>query len=84
MNYPLVTDQDGLGIPVTEWNWDDAHVINAALDVRADDPAFWYKFIADELTERHHNLEPGAPVRRVIRPRSAVHATDPPRRGGDR
>jgi hypothetical protein len=38
--------------PVTQRDWDDAHLINlvnAALDVHADDPSFGYRFIADEL-----------------------------------
>lgn len=35
--------------PVTQRDWDDAHLINAALDIHADDPAFGYRFIADEL-----------------------------------
>ena len=35
--------------PVTERDWDDAHLINAALDIHDDDPAFGYRFIADEL-----------------------------------
>ena len=35
--------------PVSQREWDDAHLINAALDVHADDPAFGYRFIADEL-----------------------------------
>ncbi|OKI50879.1 hypothetical protein A6A27_33885 [Micromonospora sp. CB01531] len=29
--------------------WDDAFLVNAALDIHADDPAFGYRFIADEL-----------------------------------
>jgi putative transposase len=33
---------------VTQRDWDDAHLINAALDIRADDPTFGYLFIADE------------------------------------
>ena len=37
--------------PVTARDWDDAQLINAALDVHADDPAFGYRFIADELAE---------------------------------
>jgi hypothetical protein len=32
-------------------DWDDAHLINAALDIHADDPAPGYRFIADELRE---------------------------------
>jgi len=35
--------------PVSAREWDEAHLINAALDVHADDPAFGYRFIADEL-----------------------------------
>ena len=37
--------------PVTDREWDDAHLINAALDIHADDPAFGYRFIADQLAE---------------------------------
>jgi putative transposase len=35
--------------PVTQRDWDNAHLINAALDIHADDPAFGYRFIADEI-----------------------------------
>jgi putative transposase len=35
--------------PVSQRDWDQAHLINAALDVHCDDPAFGYRFIADEL-----------------------------------
>jgi transposase InsO family protein len=38
--------------PVSQRDWDDAHLINAALDIHADDPVFGYRFIADELRER--------------------------------
>jgi putative transposase len=38
--------------PVPQRDWDDAHLINAALDVHAGDPAFGYRFIADELPAR--------------------------------
>ena len=33
-------------------DWDEAHLINAAADIHADDPAFGYQFIADELPAR--------------------------------
>jgi transposase InsO family protein len=36
--------------PVSQRDWDDAHLINAALGIHHDDPAFGYRFIADELT----------------------------------
>ena len=47
--------------PVTQRDWDDAHLINAALDVHQDDPAFGYRFIADELADQryHRRREPG-------------------------
>ena len=35
--------------PVTDRDWDDAHLINAAIDIHHDDPEFGYRFIADEL-----------------------------------
>jgi transposase InsO family protein len=35
--------------PVSRRDWDDAHLINAAVDVHADDPEFGYRLIADEL-----------------------------------
>jgi len=38
--------------PVTERDWNDAHLVNAARDIHADDPAFGYRFIADELPEK--------------------------------
>ncbi|MCW2638817.1 MAG: family transposase [Dactylosporangium sp.] len=30
--------------PVSQRDWDDAHLINAALDIHHDDPAFGYRF----------------------------------------
>ena len=35
--------------PCSDRDWDDAILINAALDIHRDDPAFGYRFIADEL-----------------------------------
>lgn len=35
--------------PCSDRDWDDAHLVNAALDIHRDDPAFGYRFIADEL-----------------------------------
>ena len=35
--------------PVSQRDWDEAHLINAAVDIHRDDPAFGYRFIADEL-----------------------------------
>lgn len=38
-----------LAHPVSDRDWDDAHVINSAFTVHRDDPEFGYRFIADEL-----------------------------------
>jgi putative transposase len=38
--------------PVPQRDWDEAHLINAALDIHRDDPAFGYRFIADQLPGR--------------------------------
>src|SRR3954471_17683144 len=38
--------------PVSQRDWDDAHLINAALSIHHDDPAFGYRFIADKLREQ--------------------------------
>lgn len=37
---------------VTDRDWLDAHLVNAALDIHAYDPAFGYRFIADEVPEK--------------------------------
>lgn len=44
--------------PVSQRDWNDAHLINAALDIHRDDPAFGYRFIADELPA--HGITAGA------------------------
>jgi putative transposase len=38
--------------PVSQRDWDDAHLTNAATDAHRDDPVFGYRFIADELAEQ--------------------------------
>ncbi len=39
--------------PVAARDWDDAHLVDAALAVHADDPVFGYRFITDELAAEH-------------------------------
>ena len=39
--------------PVSTRDWDDAHLVDAALAVHADDPVFGYRFITDELAAEH-------------------------------
>ena len=38
-----------LANPVSQRDWDDAHLINAALDLHSDDPEFGYRLLTDEL-----------------------------------
>lgn len=38
--------------PCSDRDWDNAHVTNLALDIHRDDPAFGYRFIADQLAAR--------------------------------
>jgi transposase InsO family protein len=52
-----------LKAPVCDRDWLDAHLTNAIVDVHADDPAFGYRFIADELADAGHQ----ASERRVWR-----------------
>jgi len=39
--------------PVSIRDWSDAHLVDAALTVHAEDPVFGYRFIADELKAEH-------------------------------
>jgi putative transposase len=41
-----------LAAPVSARDWNDAHLLNAAIDIHHDDPAFGYRFIKDELELR--------------------------------
>jgi putative transposase len=38
-----------LADPVSQRDWDDAHAIDALLDIHADDPTLGYRFLTDEL-----------------------------------
>jgi len=38
-----------LARPYSDRDWDDAHLINAIVDIHHDDPEFGYRFITDEL-----------------------------------
>jgi hypothetical protein len=38
--------------PVSHRDWEEAHLINVAYEVHADDPEFGYRFITDELAQR--------------------------------
>ena len=38
--------------PISDRDWNEAHLINAAFDAHADDPAFGYRLISDELASQ--------------------------------
>lgn len=40
-----------LANPVSQRDWDDAQLTNAAIDIHKDDPVFGYRFIADEIVD---------------------------------
>ena len=42
--------------PVCDRDWEEAHLLNAAYDVHADDPEFGHRFIADELQAAGHRV----------------------------
>jgi transposase InsO family protein len=43
-----------LACPVTDAQWRQAHLINAAHDIHTDDPEFGYRLIADDLKDAGH------------------------------
>jgi transposase InsO family protein len=55
--------------PVSQRDWDEAQLINAAIDIHDDDPAFGYRFISDELADSVELADAGisASERRVWR-----------------
>jgi len=40
--------------PISDRDWDDAHLVNTIRDVHNDDPEFGYRFVADELESAGH------------------------------
>lgn len=40
--------------PVSSRDWEEAHLINSAIDHHRDDPAFGYRLIADEINASAH------------------------------
>ncbi len=42
--------------PVSNRDWDDAHLTNDAIDAHRDDPTFGYRFIADDLQAAGHRV----------------------------
>ena len=42
--------------PVSQRDWDDAHLVNELLDLHEDDPPFGYRFLADELHDLGYHV----------------------------
>ncbi len=42
--------------PVTDREWDRAHLANAIFDAHRDDPEFGYRFLADEVRDSGHTV----------------------------
>ena len=45
-----------LAEPVTDSEWDEAHLANAIFDAHRDDPEFGYRFLADEVRAEGHSV----------------------------
>jgi putative transposase len=52
--------------PICDRDFDDAHLVNAIIDIHSDDPEFGYRFIADELERSGHEVGEGR-VQRLCR-----------------
>jgi putative transposase len=52
--------------PICARDFDDAHLVNAIIDIHGDDPEFGYRFIADELERAGHEVGEGR-VQRLCR-----------------
>ena len=65
--------------PVSRRDVDDAHLIDAALDIHHDDPAFGYRFIADELPA--HGIVAGANRVARLRTQQRIWSVFAKRRG---
>lgn len=66
--------------PVSTRDWDDAHLVDAALAVHADDPVFGYRFIADELAAERGIVASENRVHRLCK-QHRIHSAISRRRG---
>lgn len=76
-----------LADPVCQRDWDDAHLTNRLVDAHADDPAFGYRLLADEVNAAgrvasENRVHWSAATRSSPRPRCGVGGAradpDPP------
>lgn len=69
-----------LADPVSWRDWDDAHLLNAIIDVHRDDPEFGYRFIADEVNAAGHRTSENR-VQRLCALQKVASSTVKRRRG---
>ena len=60
--------------PYSDRDWNDAHLVNAMIDIHHDDPEFGYRFIADELERRGWNVSENR-VHRLCREHQILSTT---------
>ena len=63
--------------PVSDREWSDAHLVDAAREIHADDPVFGYRFIADEQHAGTIRARRPAPVGRPLSRDSRVGGSRP-------
>ena len=59
--------------PFSKRDYDDGHLLNAVVDVHADDPEFGYRFIADELERAGHVVSERRVWRLLLGAQGLVH-----------
>ncbi len=70
--------------PVSDRDWSDAHLVDAARQIHDDDPTFGYRFIADELDAEHGIQASENRVQRVCSAHGIVSTLARKRRAGRR
>lgn len=68
--------------PISDRDWANAHLLNAAHDIHRDDPTFGYRFIADELAAEHGIAASENRVQRLCSVQGIVSVLARRRRGG--
>ena len=60
--------------PISQRDWDDAHLANTLFDLHLDNPPFGYRFLCDELKDRGHQVGENR-VHRIWLTEFTEHAT---------
>ena len=70
--------------PVSDRDWSDAQLVDAAREIHADDPTFGYRFITDELTAERGIIASENRVQRLCSSHGIFSVLSRKRRGGRR